>query len=83
MRQSNIGAYLIKNAEKYSKCISTEKYVQILAANENQADCKILAASENQADCKILAASENQANCKILACVEISAPGVIPAFTES
>ncbi len=29
------------------------EYVQMLAASENQVDCKILAANESQADCKI------------------------------
>jgi hypothetical protein len=62
--------------------ISTEKYIQMLVANKNQADGKILAASKNQADGKILAASENQADGKILAGVKISASGEIPVSVE-
>jgi hypothetical protein len=54
----------------------------MLAASENQADCKILSANENQADCKILEDNENHADGKFLAAVEISTPGEIPAFTE-
>jgi hypothetical protein len=43
-----LGAYFIKNAEKQN----AEKYVQLIAPSENQADCKILAAAKNQADGK-------------------------------
>jgi hypothetical protein len=55
------------------------KYVQILAASKNQADCKILACREKQADGKILAGAENQADGKILAGVEISSSNEILA----
>ncbi len=64
------------------------KYVQILAATENQVDWEILAARENQADWEILADAENQVDWEILAARENQADweilaGVeIPAFSE-
>jgi hypothetical protein len=45
---------LNKKCGKLLKSLSTDEYVQMLAASNNQADDKILAASENQADGKIL-----------------------------
>ncbi len=51
------------------------KILQILAASENQANCKILAANENQADWKILVANENQADGKILVASENQVDG--------
>jgi hypothetical protein len=59
------------------------KYVQILAARENQADWKIPAARENQADWKILAARENQADWNILAARENQADWKILAAREN
>ncbi len=68
------------------------KYVQILAARENQADWvfaenqadwEILAFAENQADWEILAFAENQADDRILAGVEIPAPVEKPTFVEN
>jgi hypothetical protein len=58
------------------------KYVQILAASKNQADCKILAGREKQAEGKILAGAENQADSKILAAAESQADGKILAGVE-
>jgi hypothetical protein len=88
LRQSEYWRILNKKCGKIIKYISTEKYKQMHAASENQADSKILAANENQADGKILAAHENQADGKILAADEnqadgkILAPGEIPASME-
>ncbi len=78
MRQLNIGAYLITNAE--NKIL---EYVQILAASKNQADWEIPAFTKNHADWEILAFTENQADWEIPAFTKNQADWEILAFTKN